>query len=291
MTMISTLPCIDSDEQARILQRNLDIPRDLASRQGHEALEAISSGFYMAASGTKVDWSVTLRNSIEAKQSIPPGAPLSEATNPCFLETQVQVANETTLEASHRLVMKGFRPLALNFANGIHPGGGFQSGARAQEEALCRSSALFATLNGDPMYAAHLKRSQPDSSDWAILSPNVPVFRADDGSALETPWLLDFISSAAPVATSIGKAESARLMDRRINRILSIAQAYDYEALVLGAWGCGAFGNDGLTTARSFRAALEGEFSGAFSRVVFAITDWSSQRAFLGPFKAVFNAA
>jgi len=291
MTMISTLPCIDSDEQARILQRNLDIPRDLASRQGHEALEAISSGFYMAASGTKVDWSVTLRNSIEAKQSIPPGAPLSEATNPCFLETQVQVANETTLEASHRLVMKGFRPLALNFANGIHPGGGFQSGARAQEEALCRSSALFATLNGDPMYAAHLKRSQPDSSDWAILSPNVPVFRADDGSALETPWLLDFISSAAPVATRIGKAKSAELMDRRINRILSIARAYGYETLVLGAWGCGAFGNDGLATARSFRAALEGEFSGAFSRVVFAITDWSSQRAFLGPFKAVFNAA
>jgi len=291
MTMISTLPCIDSDEQARILQRNLDIPRDLASRQGHEALEAISSGFYMAASGTKVDWSVTLRNSIEAKQSIPPGAPLSEATNPCFLETQVQVANETTLEASHRLVMKGFRPLALNFANGIHPGGGFQSGARAQEEALCRSSALFATLDGDPMYAAHLKRSQPDSSDWAILSPNVPVFRADDGSALETPWLLDFISSAAPVATRIGKAKSAELMDRRINRILSIARAYGYETLVLGAWGCGAFGNDGLATARSFRAALEGEFSGAFSRVVFAITDWSSQRAFLGPFKAVFNAA
>ncbi len=291
MTMISTLPCIDSDEQARILQRNLDIPRDLASRQGHEALEAISSGFYMAASGTKVDWSVTLRNSIEAKQSIPPGAPLSETANPCFLETQVQVANETTLEASHRLVMKGFRPLALNFANGIHPGGGFQSGARAQEEALCRSSALFATLNGDPMYAAHLKRSQPDSSDWAILSPNVPVFRADDGSALETPWLLDFISSAAPVATRIGKAKSAELMDRRINRILSIARAYGYETLVLGAWGCGAFGNDGLATARSFRAALEGEFSGAFSRVVFAITDWSSQRAFLGPFKAVFNAA
>jgi len=291
MTMISTLPCIDSDDRARVLQKDLDLPRSLAAQQGQEALDAINSGFYRAASGTRVDWSIVLRGSIEAKQSIPPDAPLPEAAAPRHLETQVQIANETTLSAGHRLITEGFRPLALNFANGIHPGGGFQSGARAQEEALCRSSALFATLDGDPMYAAHLKRVQPDSSDWAILSPRVPVFRADDGSALETPWLLDFISSAAPVATRVGKAKSAELLDRRIKRILSIARAYGYETLVLGAWGCGAFRNDVYATAQSFKAALEGDFAGAFATVVFAIADWSPQRTNMGPFKAVFNAA
>jgi len=65
----------------------------------------------------------------------------------------------------------GLRPAALNFANGIHPGGGFLHGARAQEEALCRSSALYETLVGDPMYVYHAARPRPDSSDWVIYSP------------------------------------------------------------------------------------------------------------------------
>jgi uncharacterized protein (TIGR02452 family) len=57
---------------------------------------------------------------------------------------------------------------------------------------------------------------------------------------------------------------------------------------VLGAWGCGAFGNDPNRTAVDFREALENEFRGAFSDVVFAITDWSPERRFLGPFRKVF---
>ena len=57
---------------------------------------------------------------------------------------------------------------------------------------------------------------------------------------------------------------------------------------MLGAWGCGAFGNDVERTAKDFRQTLEGEFEGAFSQVVFAITDWSEERRFLGPFRDVF---
>jgi hypothetical protein len=39
----------------------------------------------------------------------------------------VQVVNETTLQAARRLIDAGHRPLALNFANGVQPGGGFFS--------------------------------------------------------------------------------------------------------------------------------------------------------------------
>ena len=58
--------------------------------------------------------------------------------------------------------------------------------------------------------------------------------------------------------------------------------------LVLGAWGCGAFANDAHRAAIDFRHALENEFSGAFSDIVFAITDWSPERRFLRPFREVF---
>lgn len=104
------------------------------------------------------------------------------------------------------------RPLALNFANGIYPGGGFLGGARAQEEVLCRSSALYQTLVDDPMYEEHRRRPLPDSTDWAIYSPDVPVFRMDDGTALHHPWLLSFITCAAPYAPVIGQPQAGDLL-------------------------------------------------------------------------------
>jgi hypothetical protein len=51
------------------------------------------------------------------------------------------------------------------------------------------------------------------------------------------------------------------------------------------------FDNDPQRTATDFRSALEKDFRGAFSEVVFAITDWSPERRFLGPFRDAFARA
>jgi uncharacterized protein (TIGR02452 family) len=161
---------------------------------------------------------------------------------------------------------------------------------KAQEEVLCRSSALYQTLADDPMYQAHRMRPRPDSTAWAIYSPDVPVFRMDDGTELPHPWLLSFLTCAAPYAPGVGQPQAGDLLKERIHRVLAIAQAYGHVALVLGAWGCGAFENDPWRTARDFRQALEDDFGGAFGDIVFAITDWSAERKFLGPFRDVFVA-
>jgi len=47
---------------------------------------------------------------------------------------------------------------------------------------------------------AHRQGPPPDSTDWAILSPRVPVFRSDVGTLLDEPWHLCFVTSAAPFA-------------------------------------------------------------------------------------------
>lgn len=286
---IRLLPCLDSNERAACLNKTLDLPRDKAAALGYSAVEATTRGFYLSKNGQKVDWNDSVKAACSAKIRIPPDAILPENKPHSSPETRIQVSNETTLEASQRLADNGLRPLALNFANGVNPGGGFLTGARAQEEVLCRSSALYATLTGDPMYAEHRKRLLPDSTDWAILSPDVPVFRNDAGSPLDRPWLLSFITCAAPYAPAVGQPLSGNLLQRRIHRVLEIARAYAFEAIVLGAWGCGAFGNDGHRTALDFRQAIEQEFTGAFSDIVFAITDWSPERKFLGPFRDVFS--
>jgi uncharacterized protein (TIGR02452 family) len=286
--MLKVMPCLDSDAMAEERRQELAVPRRYAAELGRKAVEAARLGWY--AHGTEtVAWGDAVDAARDARLSIPPDAVLPEPPVARFAETRVQVTNETTLGAARRLADAGARPLALNFANGVHPGGGFLDGARAQEEVLCRSSALFETLVGDPMYDEHARRPRPDSSDWAIYSPVVPVFRTDDGATLPQPWPLGVLTCAAPYAPALGQPESGDLLERRIGRVLAIARAHGYTALVLGAWGCGAFYNDPLRTARDFRAALEGEFAGAFEGVVFAIADWSPERRFLGPFREVFQ--
>lgn len=288
MCKLHILPCLDSEQMASSRQRELNISRDVAAALGQSALEAARAGFYVTKNGQKVVWRDAVQAACSAKLSIRPDDILPNNEQSAFKETRVQVTNETTLGASRHLVERGLRPLALNFANGIHPGGGFLHGARAQEEVLCRSSSLYLTLVDDPMYEEHKKRPQPDSTDWAIYSPYVPVFRMDDGTELQHPWLLSFITCAAPYAPTIGQPQSGDLLQKRIHRVLAIARSYGHAALVLGAWGCGVFANDPHRTARDFRHALENEYSGVFSDIIFAITDWSPERKFLGPFRDIF---
>lgn len=287
--MLIPQPCQDSPEMAQLRRAELAIPRSRAAELGEEAVAAIDSGEYVAESGSVVDWSQQVHTAHLNKITIPPEDSLPEHAPTTFHETRVMVANQTTLGAARELVQRGGKPFALNLANGVIPGGGFLGGARAQEETLCRSSALYKTLVDDPMYDAHSRRPLPDSTDWAIYSPGVPVFRRDDGTALDEPWLLSFLTCAAPYAPHVGQPDSGDLLRKRIQRVLAIARAYGYSSLVLGAWGCGAFKNDPVRTAQDFRGALEGDFDGAFNEVVFAVADWSPDRRFLGPFCEVFS--
>jgi uncharacterized protein (TIGR02452 family) len=288
MNQLTILLCLDNDEMAASRKYELSMPRHVAEALGRSAVEAADHGRYIAESGKEVVWKDAVEHAKSAKVSIPAELSLPRGKGVSSGRTIVQVSNETSLGAAKRLVDRGLRPLVLNFANGVNPGGGFLAGARAQEEVLCRSSALYTTILGDPMYESHRRRPLPDSTDGAILSPDVPVFREDNGRALEQPYLLSFITCAAPYAPGVGQPESGRLLQCRIHRVLEIARSYGYATLVLGAWGCGAFQNDPARTAKDFRSALEGDFRGAFDEVVFAIADWSSDRRYLGPFRDVF---
>lgn len=95
----------------------------------------------------------------------------------------VEVTGESSLEAARRLVPAADDEVAvLNFASARNPGGGFLNGAQAQEEALCRSSALYACLRGvRPFYDHHREHRDPLYTHRVIHSPGVPVFRRDDG--------------------------------------------------------------------------------------------------------------
>ena len=122
-------------------------------------------------------------------------------------------------------------------------------------------------------------------SDWTIYSPGVPVFRDDEGQLLEEPWECAFITCAAPNARRLqargpGRPRSdSRGHGRRVHRVLSIAGRHGHEAIVLGAWGCGAFGCNPDDVAPAFAGELTGRYEGVFERVTFAILDMSADES------------
>ncbi|MBC7809311.1 MAG: TIGR02452 family protein [Akkermansiaceae bacterium] len=290
-TQITVLPTADGDDIARENQGNLLIDRPSARELGRVAIEILERGEYFAGN-RQVSIADSVLNSVAQTVSIPPGGPLPEPPGGENAATlTVSCANETSLSAAKRLLDAGTHPLVLNFANAIEPGGGFLSGSVAQEEYLARSSGLYATIKDDPMYRFHRDMGADSflASEWAILSPGVPVFRGDIGWLLAEPWLCAMLTCAAPVARKVGLERATAVMQTRIDRVLSIARAYGYRSLVLGAWGCGAFHNDPAAIAGFFREALTGKFLGGFDEAVFAVTDWSPDRRYLGPFRDTFH--
>ena len=172
----------------------------------------------------------------------------------------------------------------LNFANSRHPGGGYLSGASAQEEALCRQSTLYASIDSEDaraMYDSNMHVKDLDT-DYLLLSPCVEVFRDCHMNLLEQPHTTAVISVAAP--NIFGRARDVnidRLREyyrKRIRHILCVSVENGYHSITLGAWGCGAFGNEPFEVAAAFKDVLINEGFGVyFDQIVFAIPDINSR--------------
>ncbi|QGV77381.1 TIGR02452 family protein [Streptomyces ficellus] len=215
--------------------------------------------------------------------------------------TRFEVTGESSLDAARRLTEAApGRPVAvLNFSSARNPGGGYLNGAQAQEEALCRASALYATLRRVPeFYDHHRADRSPFYTDRVIHSPAVPVFRDDRGRLLNSPYTVGFLTSPAPNAGVIARrspGEAGRIpaaLASRAERVLETAAVCGYRRLVLGAWGCGVFRNDPATVAAAFRSLLtgEGRFARHFEEVVFAVLDRTPGATTLGAFRDAFAA-
>ena len=289
--MLRYLETEDSPQRAAHCKHLLDVSYRWLY-QVSESTQQIMLGQTYKVGEREVDISLQMRQFQKQKYSIAPEMMLPKPKQGvCFDVTEVQVRNETTLMTARELVKAGKRPLVLNFANGTHVGGGFLRGARAQEETLCYASSLYATLVGDAFYTYN-QQFPAVSSDYAILSKAV-VFKDDQYQLIEEPWTMDVLTAAAPIAKErwggVSQLEGARIMDQRIARVLDIAIAYGYSSLVLGAWGCGAFGNDPVFIAKLFEKHLKQRCS-HFETVHFAISDWSRERRFLRPFAEQFSS-
>ena len=192
--------------------------------------------------------------------------------------------------------------LVLNFANPVHPGGGVRRGASAQEEDLCRKSSLLLALEDE---SAKKYYDYNDSlhtymgSDAIIMNPTVEIIKDAKGELLDESVIVSVMTCAAPMISSglegMTQDEYEQMFYERIVATLKVAAHYGYKYLVLGAWGCGAFGNDAQIIAKLyFKALKELRYNGLsheslFRQIYFAVLDRSTDQYNFNSFFQYFD--
>lgn len=136
---------------------------------------------------------------------------------------------------------------ALNFASFKNPGGMFLKGSKAQEECLCMDSTLYPVLDSfrDAYYEPNKKLlNRALYTDRALYTPDV-IFENDEHAAKA-----DILTCAAPNKyaaqkyQNVSDAENTEVLTNRLLFIRDIVNDQDIDTLILGAFGCGVFGQN-----------------------------------------------
>lgn len=160
----------------------------------------------------------------------------------------------------------------LNFASYKHPGGMYLAGSKAQEECLCTESSLYPVLEmfKDSYYAENSKNlNRALYADRALYTQGV-LFARTGGKMVKA----DVLTCAAPNFSAaskyakVSKEENSKVLEQRIKFVKEILQTEDAVIWILGAWGCGVFGQDPAEVAELFDKHCK---DAACEKIVYAV--------------------
>ncbi|KAH8825426.1 hypothetical protein DL96DRAFT_184711 [Flagelloscypha sp. PMI_526] len=204
----------------------------------------------------------------------------------------IQVWHGDTLNAARKLYNTRGRLAILNMASPLRPGGGILTGASSQEEFLCLRTTLYPALR-DEFYRI------PETG--LIYTQDVLVFRDST-----TPLPKD-LPKSEQYHTDIVSSAMFRMPDLKVNEdgsktwaedsdkelvllkmrmVMRALVRHNVSAVVLGAWGCGAYGNPAAEIAQAWKLVLLGSRRGpkeswnGVEDVVFATTSQTEAAIF-----------
>lgn len=202
------------------------------------------------------------------------------------------------IEKYHHL---GYKVAALNFANSFTPGGGYLRGSHTQEEELCRQFPhLYASLISSQLY--------PIKQGTVLITPGIKRVREgiENGYKLisEPTTEVCFITAAAPDLNEHHKesiptstfANHRETINTTMKLVMTSSKTIaDYNVLILGAWGCGAFAPRNIYKRNSHINQMANEIKKVCSHyrylydiIIFAIPDKSSENYKI--FSSVFKS-
>ena len=226
-------------------------------------------------------------------------------TGTTYPSTKTGCINADCVDVAQWLIAGGYNPAILNLASAGRPGGGYDLGMGAQEESLCQSSNLSLSLYqfADPRRlkcvrdsgVPHKQIGYPlDTTSGDIYTPGVTFFRNNKSKYFtikDDPFQCDVITVAAlsfngrndfsramelmyKAADGGFTPAGAEVMRNKIRTIFRMGVAPGKDALVLGAFGSGAYRLPSDGVAALFRQVMdEPEFAGKFKVLVFAILE------------------
>lgn len=177
--------------------------------------------------------------------------------------TNIEVVDMKTLDAA--LKYREGKTCVLNFASFKNPGGGFLNGANAHEEYLCQNSTLYNVLSKFTKYYEQNRSNTNDSLYWnrAIYSPGIITLPS------EVP--VDVLSCSAPNvrASYATDKQKQKALIGRIKFVLDVLEEEKCDTIILGAFGCGVFGNNPRLVAETFKR--QRVLQRGFKKVIFAV--------------------
>ncbi|KAF2743567.1 hypothetical protein M011DRAFT_374808, partial [Sporormia fimetaria CBS 119925] len=156
----------------------------------------------------------------------------------------------------------------LNMASPLRPGGGLLTGATSQEEFLCARTTLLPSLKESfyrlPEIGGAFTR------DVLVLRDSGPLGEGKGELGVKERWWVDVVSAGMlrfpelegaeedPLEEKTWTKKDREMVEKKMRAVLRIVAGMGCRRVILGAWGCGAYGNPVNEVARAWRKVLDG---------------------------------
>lgn len=173
-------------------------------------------------------------------------------------------------------LFKFINPLVLVYGSAHKAGGGVLTGAKAQEEDLSRATTWYFHVKDNAEYYKKEHSNLLYSSDCLYVKD---AFLLTNEFIMPTiPKNISMIGAAAPNLS--GMIKSGNLIEEnliysefqdRLEGMFNLAEQFNHEIFIIGAWGCGVFGLNPEKVANIYKKVISKKlYSG---KIVFSIMD------------------